>query len=268
MARHVHTRGVVNLRLAQARPLLLLALLAAIATVPTLRAQFADQSAAQVVAVEGNVSILKDDEPWALFAGQSVGTGQTILTGDDGFAELQVSDGSMFFVFPNSHVVFRRNPGSLRDLLDVFLGKVKVHIQKLGGNPNPNRIFTPTAVISVRGTTFDVEVDASETTVVIVDEGLVGVTHRLLPSFDELQIGAGESIVIYRDAPLAQARVDKVRAANVAGDMARTLAYIWNRIGRNNGAGPGVGAGAPVPGGGGGPLPGDTEAPEPPPPAP
>ena len=268
MARHVHTRGVVNLRLAQVRPLLLLALLAAIATVPTLRAQFADQSAAQVVAVEGNVSILKDDEPWALFAGQSVGTGQTILTGDDGFAELQVSDGSMFFVFPNSHVVFRRNPGSLRDLLDVFLGKVKVHIQKLGGNPNPNRIFTPTAVISVRGTTFDVEVDASETTVVIVDEGLVGVTHRLLPSFDELQIGAGESIVIYRDAPLAQARVDKVRAANVAGDMARTLAYIWNRIGRNNGAGPGVGAAAPVPGGGGGPLPGDTEAPEPPPPAP
>ena len=105
------------------------------------------------------------------------------------------------------------------------------------------------------------EVDASETTVVIVDEGLVGVTHRLLPNLNELEISAGESIVIYRDAPLARARIDKVKAANVTGDMARTLAYIWNRIGRNGGAG----TGTPLPGGGG-PLPGDTEAPEPPPP--
>jgi hypothetical protein len=172
----------------------------------------------------------------------------------------------MFFVFPNSHVVFRRNPGSLRDLLDVLLGKVKVHIQRIGGDPNPNRIYTPTAVISVRGTTFDVEVDSSETTVVIVDEGLVGVTHRLLPNMNELEIGAGESIVIYRDLPLAQARIDKVKAVNVADNMARTLAYIWNRIGRNNGGG--VGPGLPGPGGGGGPLPGDTPAPEPPPPPP
>ncbi len=254
------------MRLTRIRPLLLLPLLLSlVAGTSRLHAQLADQTAAQVIRAEGNVSVMKNDEPWALFAGQSVSTGQTIVTGDDGFAELQVSDGSMFFVFPNSHVIFRKNPGSLGDLLDVFLGKVKVHIQKLGGNPNHNRIFTPTAVISVRGTTFDVEVDASETTVVIVDEGLVGVTHRLLPNFDELQIGAGESIVIYRDAPLAQARIDKARAVNVAGDMARTLAYIWNRIGRNNGAGPG----APVPGGGGtAPLPGDTEAPEPPPPPP
>ena len=136
---------------AQVRSLFaLLALLLATAGGPSLRAQFADQTAAQVISAEGNVSILKGDGPWALFAGQSVRTGQTIVTGDDGFAEIQVSDGSMFFVFPNSHVVFRGNSGSLRDLLDIFLGKVKVHIQKLGGNPNPNRIFTPTAVISVR----------------------------------------------------------------------------------------------------------------------
>jgi len=55
-------------------------------------------------------------------------------------------------------------------------------IEKLGGEPNPHRVFTPTAVISVRGTIFDVAVNEYETTVVSVSEGLVGVRHRLLPA--------------------------------------------------------------------------------------
>ena len=160
-------------------------------------------------------------------------------------------------------MVFRKNPGSLGDLLDLFLGRVKIHIQKLGGRPNRNRIFTPTAVISVRGTTFDVQVDENETTTVLVDEGLVSVAHRLLPSNDEIPVGEGESLTVYRDAPLAKAGVDKAKAVELADNMARTLAYIWNRIGRSTGSG-----GAPAPTGGGAPLPGDTEAPEPPPPPP
>ena len=264
----MHTSSVVILRSAGIRSLLLLGILLATAGGSSLNAQLLGSTAAQVVKAEGQVSILKDDEPWALFEGQSVQTGQTIITGDDGFAELQVSDGSTFFVFPNSHVVFRKNPGNLRDLLDVFLGKIKVHIQRFGGQPNHNRIFTPTAVISVRGTTFDVEVDANETTVVLVDEGVVGVTHRLLPDAEELELRDGEGIVVYADAPLAKAGFDKVKAANMAGDLGRQMAYIWSRIGRPGGGG-GTG-GVPVPGGGGGggPLPGDTEAPEPPPPPP
>lgn len=262
----MHTNRVVIVRPAGIRSLLLLGVFLVMAGVPSLDAQLLGSTAAEVVKAEGQVSILKDDEPWALFEGQSVQTGQTVITGDDGFAELQVSDGSTFFVFPNSHVVFRKNPGNLRDLLDVFLGKIKVHIQRFGGRPNHNRIFTPTAVISVRGTTFDVEVDANETTVVLVDEGVVGVTHRLLPNADELELRDGEGIVVYADAPLAKAGFDKVKAANMAGDLGRQMAYIWSRIGRPGGGGP-TGGGVPVPGGGA-PLPGDTEAPEPPPPPP
>ena len=242
-----------------------LALIACLLTAGQLPAQGFDEGAARVITAEGQVSVLRGAEPWALFADQTVRVGETIVSGDDGFAELQVSDGSQFFVFPNSHVVFRKNPGSLRDLLDIFLGRVKIHIQRLGGRPNHNRIFTPTAVISVRGTTFDVQVDENETTLLLVDEGLVSVVHRLLPSGREIPVAEGESLVVYRDTPLAKAGVDKVKAAQLADNVARTLAYIWNRIGRTGGGGGPAGPGAPT--GGGAPLPGDTEAPEPPPPS-
>ena len=142
----------------------------------------ADDSVAKVVDAGGNVSLIRQDSLWALFPNQTVGVGETIVTGDDGFAHLKVSDGSSFVVYPNSHVVFRKNPGSLNDLADVFLGRIKIYIQRLGGGPSRHRIFTPTAVVSVRGTTFDVSVDENETTVVSVEEGVVGVRHRLLPS--------------------------------------------------------------------------------------
>jgi len=226
-----------------------------------LPAQMSSADAATVLTAVGQVSIIRDETPWVVFPDQAVRVGETIVTEEDGFAELELSDGSRFQIFPNSRVVFRKNPGSLRDLVDVFLGRVKFHIQKITGGSPRYRIFTPTAVISVRGTTFDVNVDADETTLVAVDEGVVGVMHRLLPSANEIAVGAGESIIVYANAPLAKA-VDKAKAVRIASDLARTAASIWNRLGRSGGGS----GGAPVPGGGGGgPLPGDEQAPEPPP---
>ena len=136
--------------------------------------------AAKVLDMTGRVSVLRDSEEWALNVGDSVQVKQVIVTGPDGFARFQVSDGSTFDVYPNSTVTFRNNAPNWRDLLDVFVGRVKIHIQKWGGQPNPNRIHTPTAVISVRGTIFDVSVDPdNETTLVAVEEGAVDVRHAL-----------------------------------------------------------------------------------------
>ncbi len=217
------------------------------------------QAAATVQSAQGNVSVLRDGVVWALFSNQTVQVGETIVTGEDGYAELLVSDGSSFAIYPNSQVVFRSNPGNLRDLLDVFLGRVRVYIQKLGGRPNRYRIFTPTAVISVRGTSFDVSVDEDETTLIAVEEGLVGVTHRLLPSENEIAVEAGQSLVVYPSVPLAKAGVDKVKVVRVVEGIARTAASIWSRTGRGAGGSGGTG-------GGGAPIPGDTPAPPPPPP--
>ncbi len=235
-------------------------LLAAAAPV---RAQLFADAAAAVVEAQGQVSVFRNGQEWALFAGDTVNVGETIVSGEDGFARLQVSDGSAFLIYPGSRVVFRKNPSNLQDLLDIFIGRVKIYIQHFGDRPNPHKVYTPTAVISVRGTTFDVTVYDTEATALSVEEGLVTVRHLLLPSNQETSVAAGESLIIEPNIPLARAGVDKSRVVQIAEDMARTAASIWRRLGRGGGATPG----APTPGGGGGsaPLPGDEGAPEPPP---
>jgi len=169
----------------------------------------AEDGAAKVITLTGQVSVLRDDSPWALNVGDSVQPRQIVVTGPDGFAVFQVSDGSTFEVFPNARVVFRENQGSWRDLLDILLGRVKVHIQKLGNQPNYNRVRTPTAVISVRGTIFDVAIeDEDDTTLVSVEEGQVGVQHLLKPGPERI-LNAGESVIVYKNQPLAQSTVNK-----------------------------------------------------------
>ena len=133
---------------------------------------------------------------------------QVIKTGADGYAKFQVSDGSTFEVFPNSEVTFRKTYG-IGDLLNVWMGKVKVYIQHLNGLPNPNNVTTPTALISVRGTVFDVEVqDLDGTTFVTLDEGLVDVRHLQVAS-KIVRLNPGESVQVLPNTPLAALPRDK-----------------------------------------------------------
>jgi hypothetical protein len=219
--------------------------------------------AAKAVSVTGQVSLLNDGQPWALSAGDQVKVGQVIFSGPDGYAVFQVSDGSTFEVYANSRVVFRKTPGNLKDLLDVVIGRIKVHIEKFGGQPNFNRIFTPTAVISVRGTTFDVEVeDSDETTLVVVEEGVVEVQHARHPGTPKW-LNGGEWLRIYKNQPLASSRIDKYEL--VKGSLRRLADALSSSVYRGPRVST-VGGGVKPPiGGGGGPLPGDTGTPPPPP---
>jgi hypothetical protein len=219
--------------------------------------------AAKVVTLSGQVSVLKDFQPWALSAGDSIQVTQRIVTGPDGHAVLQVSDGSTIEVYPNSTFVFRENPGNWRDLLNVVLGKVRVHIEHLGATPNPNRVTTPVAVISVRGTTFDVTVnDDDETTTVEVEDGTVEVRHNLLGG-NAAVVNAGEVFRVYRNEPIAQG-LDKGNAARQA---LRIVVNVIAIVGRSSGPGkitlPGGGTGSVGDSGGKNPPP---DAPPPPPP--
>jgi hypothetical protein len=230
----------------------------------------ADPTAARVSVLVGDVSVLKDSYPWVLKVGDTVKVQQVIISGPDSYAVFELSDGSRFEVFPNSRLTFRSNPGDWRDLLDLYLGQVKVFIQRLGGQPNPHRIFTPTAVISVRGTVFGVAVeDDDDTTLVSVDEGQVAVRHRLIGESNEKLVSAGEYLRVYKDAPLAHSLIDK---GSVFQKVARSAAEAMYTVLLNRGAGaPSAGGGSGVPGGttagGGGPtLPGDTGGTTPPPP--
>jgi len=221
------------------------------------------QYAAQAVTVTGQVSVMKDTQPWAISVGDSVQVQQLIVTGEDGHAQFQVSDGSTFEVFPNSRVVFRKNPGNWKDLIDLLVGRVRVHIEHMGNIPNPNRVLTPTAVISVRGTTFDVTVsDDDETTDVAVEEGTVEVDHALLPRGNPATLHTGESIRVYRSEPLAHSNIDK---GAIARQVLRAVMDAITTM-SNRGAHVGSTPGGPIGIGDTGKTPPPPTAPPPPPP--
>jgi len=207
------------------------------------------QYAAKVLTLTGQVSVLRDSQPWALDVGDSIQVRQLIITGEDGHAVFQVSDGSTFEVFPNSQVVFRKNAPNWKDLIDVLLGRVRVHIEHLGNQPNPNRVLTPTAVISVRGTTFDVSVeDDDETTVIEVEDGLVEVQHALLPRGNPKVLSPGDPpLRVYKSQPLDASVIDKgtiwKQAMKMVMDAVTTYATRTPRI-------TGIGGGTTSGGGG------------------
>jgi len=222
--------------------------------------------AAKVVTQTGQVSILKDSQPWALSIGEVVHVKDLIMTGADGHAILQVSDGSTFEVFPNSRVLFRKNPPNWKDFLDVLVGRVRIHIEHLGTMPNPNRVLTPTAVISVRGTTFNVSVDDDdETTLVEVEEGQVEVQHALLPRGNPKVLSPGDTLRVYRNEPLEAGLIDKgTLARRILRSMVDAVTTIATRVPNSGTSGVGgIGSGPS-----GGPVGDTTKVPPPPPPPP
>jgi len=242
-------------------------LLVAAALVVSLAPLQAQDTAAKALVINGDVSVMRDGNPWALFEGNTVRPKQMVKTGPDGYARFQVSDGSTFEVFPNSQVIFRDNPPSWKDLLDVVIGRVKVYIQHLPGVPNPNNVSSPTAVISVRGTVFAVNVeDEDGTTFVSVDEGLVEVTSKA-PGGGGVLLQPTESIRVFKNQPLAQ-KMDKSGIARVIERAIQDAARV--ALQRQVGGGGGVG-GTPTTSTGAGGAQGDkgkggttTTAPAPP----
>src|ERR1019366_9748410 len=222
---------------------------------------------AKLVSFTGQISVLRDNNTWALNLGDLVEPQQVIVTGPDGYGVFKVSDGSTFEVFPKSRVVFRQNRGDWKDLLEIWLGKVRVQIEHPGGLPNNNKVRTPSAVISVRGTVFDVEVeDDDATTLVLDEEGSVEVRHLLRISEPRV-LNAGEWVRVYKNEPLAKKGIDKgsilQRAVRAASD-----AFYQAALNTAKGNSPVARGGVPVPTTGGGPADKNNAPPPPPPPPP
>jgi hypothetical protein len=214
------------------------ALLLAIALVVSIAPLAAQDSAAKVIYQTGQVSLANGGYFKALSVGDPVKAQQMIVTGPDGYARFEVSDGSTFEVFPNSKVVFRETPGNWQHLLNVWFGRVKVLIQHAPGVPNPNQVTSPTAVISVRGTVFDVVVeDAEGTTFVTVDEGEVAVRNVTAPGNSAI-LHAGDSIRVSPGVPLLARQIDKGNILRNALRYARDVYYNARIQQRPSGGGP------------------------------
>src|SRR6516225_7824035 len=218
------------------RPLLLAATL-----VLSLAPLHAQDSSAKVIYQSGQVSIQTGAYLEALSVGNTVRAQQMIVTGSDGFAKLQVSDGSTFEVYPSSRVIFRDTPGSWEHLLNVWLGRVKVFIQHAPGVPNPNNVTSPTAVISVRGTVFDVVVqDLDGTTFVSVDEGLVDVRNWTAPG-RAVTLHPGGSITVFRGQPLIGQKSSP--GGDIVREALRRVRDVYMGVPRTGGSGPVGGVG-------------------------
>jgi hypothetical protein len=162
---------------------------------------------AKLIVMTGRVSVLKDGAEWARSVGDIVEPQQVIVTGPDGYAKFQLEDGSTFEVFQNSRAIFHETPG-WTEMLRVLLGRVKVYVDHSNG-PNHKQVTTQTAIISVRGTVFDVVVeDEDGTTLISVDEGLVEVRHQIFGG-SAVELHPGESLRVFRDQRLAARTIDK-----------------------------------------------------------
>src|SRR5260370_1509827 len=102
----------------------------------------------------------------------------TILDTRSGRLLLRLSDGSEVIV--RAHTRLQVQQPSLTDpsYFQLLLGRIRALITKRTGGAMPFELGTPSAVIAVRGTQFDVEVNRRNVTEVDVVDGLVEVYGR------------------------------------------------------------------------------------------
>lgn len=156
---------------------------------------------------------------------QLIQAGDELRTGPDAQVVLEAADGSYMVVSENSKLVVHDYWNSnVRSLMNLVAGKVRFYIQKFGGRPNPYRVTTPTALIAVRGTTFEVNVNEAQFVEVMCFEGSVGVESAGL-SDREVVLGPGRKTLVRpgeiplppvsNDQPLAMDRVLRLKKKNV-----------------------------------------------------
>jgi hypothetical protein len=119
-------------------------------------------------------------------------TANTKVETAKGSVLLELQDGSQVLIKGHSNVVLRAPNEQKGFSLELFIGQIIVKVQKrLGASPS-FRMGTPSAVITVRGTRFSVEVNKKKKTYVNVFEGLVEV-QGLMQSSPPILIKPGFS---------------------------------------------------------------------------
>lgn len=155
---------------------------------------------ARIASTSGGALRFSQQRSFSLAKGDVLQPGDEITTGN-GRVVIQLSDGSVVTVQPNSRIVMRdyRNAPTLRELLQVVAGRVRVRINHYGNKPNPYRVNSPSASILVRGTEFSVAVEPASETQVIVYEGLVEVVSLVTAQRAMVQPGRGVIVPLSGD---------------------------------------------------------------------
>ena len=129
-----------------------------------------DAGQAKVVGIKGDVKFLKAGAyDWAVLQqGMILSEGDAIKTGEDGEAKLELigtkktADVTVRKSSEFQIKTLRQDKGSSTDstLLDIEVGSVLVKAEKLIGESR-FEVKTPTSIVGIRGTTFEVNVSKS-----------------------------------------------------------------------------------------------------------
>lgn len=143
---------------------------------------------------------------------KQVNVGDQIKTGPaPSSVTLQLPDGSYMVVHENTTLTIKDFTASpdIRTMVDMLIGRVRIVVAKFGGIPNPYRVQTPTALIAVRGTTFDVIVDEAKNTEVRCIEGHVTVENTGIKDREVLLEAGRKTMVRAGEVPMMPVGIDE-----------------------------------------------------------
>jgi hypothetical protein len=123
---------------------------------------------------------------------------ESVIDTVKGSVLLDLQDGSQVLVKSKSHVVLKAPNADRGYYLELLVGKIVAKVRKRLSNTPSFRMGTPTAVITVRGTRFEVEVTKEKRTFVEVYEGIVEVIG-LHPGGRPVLLRPGYSTRVQRD---------------------------------------------------------------------
>jgi hypothetical protein len=161
---------------------LLLALLAGTPAAQEPQPATLTAGSATVDEIKGEVTVQPPNAAAAAPQRGQVVVPESVIETKKGSLVLHLEDGSQVLIQKNSRVVLKAPQSSLGHFFDLLLGKILAKVQKRTNNAPSFKMGTPTAVITVRGTKFTVEVSKEQKTYVEVYDGLVEVASTKAPT--------------------------------------------------------------------------------------
>ena len=135
----------------------------------------------------------------------------TLLDTQNGLLVLTLQDESQVLLRPHTRLILSApGPGSW-NYFQLLIGHIRAFIRKRTGGQAPFQLGTPSAVIAVRGTRFDVEVNRHGVTEVDVFEGLVEVSPKGVSGSSVLVAPGFSTRVTIGGVPEAPVKTDQIR---------------------------------------------------------
>lgn len=191
---------------------------------------------ATVTHAKGNVRIKPADGPFRkMTVGDTIGGGETVITGPGSFATIKLADGSVLNQQPSSKLLFGRlaaygKTGMVSTELNLESGRLEANASKQVAPAGGFRVATPVAVAGLRGTAFRLNMaEDGKALRSEVLEGAVGVAAQ----GQEVGVEAGQGTVAEAGKPPAPPRALRPRP-NLDGLPARIdslpIRFAWNPL--------------------------------------